>query len=126
MSDYFLLTYSVNDIGNTGLSKIKTDSVRTDIGALKDLSELEQLSDKVHNPFLSWEKINNVETTFKGLMRTKAGSPEQMKQDAIAKISAVFQEILQEHNARAKTTVIHCGLMTESLPDAIEFQVSYS
>lgn len=126
MSDYFLLTYSVNDIGNTDLSKIKTDSVRIDIGALKDLRALEELSDKVHRPFLSWEKLRNVETTFKGLIRTNAGSTEEMKRDVIAKVSAVFQEILQAHNARARTTVIHCGLMTESLPDAIEFQVSFS
>lgn len=124
MSDYFLLTYSVSDVGTTHLSKIKTDSVRLDIGSLKELKDLEELNYKIHRPFLRWEKLSGVETTIKGLMSTEEGSIKDKQKEAIANFSAIFEEILSAHNARSKTTKISCALMTESLLETIEFSVS--
>ncbi|MFJ5378142.1 hypothetical protein ACIPSX_12425 [Pectobacterium sp. CHL-2024] len=123
MTANFLLTYSVKDNGFDDASKKTSDKVRKDIGSIEGLRHLEALNDVVHRPFTLWEKIDDVETSVKGLVSIISGRDSDIMNDAKKKFSAVFNKILAENKATPKTTIIHCALMIESLNYPFEFTV---
>ena len=123
LHEYFLLTYSVSKVGNTHRAKEISDAVRVDIGKLKKLSELETFSENAVRPFTYWQKLEDLETAIKGLIRIEGSNFRDQRNDVISKFSAIFRKALVDNEANSRTTVIKCAVMTESLGDTIEFEV---
>lgn len=121
--DYFLFTYSVENVGHSTLSETRTNRVRDQIASLKNREDLEKYDARLSEAFSRWEKIENIETTFKGWISIDGESHEQKQKDAIRKFSNLLQSILKENAATSSNTAIHCAVMTETLGDTFEFHV---
>lgn len=100
---YFLLTYSVK--ANESRDQDTADNVRKDIA-------------KIEN---DWDKEEDVETTFTGILKLTATSNTERIKQAEKLIEQKFVPILEEHNAKKVT--ISCALMVEELGKATSFDV---
>lgn len=122
MSEYFLLTYSVENVGMSW-DQDKADNVRDSIRELT-LSSIIDLGEDIHEPFYEWEKLSSVETTVKGMIKVGSGSFSSKRDKAKDSIKKLFVKILKEHRAKANTTVIHCAVLISEAGETFEFVVT--
>ncbi|QUX96543.1 hypothetical protein C0J08_14550 [Marinomonas sp. CT5] len=109
----FLLTYSVD--AKTKIGRDKADKVRGEIAKIE-----------------KWNKLTNVETTFKGsvtVAETSSGLlrgilPERIKNMAITAVKNEFMTILVVNQAEEADVIIHCAMMVTGAGEAFEFEVS--
>ncbi|EPR9084320.1 hypothetical protein ACU9CO_000605 [Cronobacter dublinensis] len=123
MSEYFLLTYSVHNVGSRW-DQDKAEDVRNSIHDLT-LSSIIDLDDEIHRPFYIWEKLSSVETTIKGLIDVGNGSLSSKRSKAVKAFDNLFVRLLKDKKAKANTTVVHCALLVNELDEVQEFTVSY-
>lgn len=123
MSEQFLLTYSVQNVGRSW-EQDKANDVRDNIHDLT-LSRIIDLEDGIHDPFYGWDKLSMVETTIKGSIDVGEGTLSSKRSKALKAVTNLFKRILKDNNARANTTVIHCAILVNSMDEVLEFQVSY-
>ncbi|AUJ81361.1 hypothetical protein CWI88_10055 [Enterobacter cancerogenus] len=123
MSDYFMLTYTVSNVGHDW-DEHKADSVRDDI---RDLTwdGLFDLGDIYHGPFYGWEKLNTVDTTIKGSISVGDGWDDDKQERAKKAVTKLFAKFLKDHQARASTTVIRCAMLISGAGVPFEFEVKY-
>ncbi|WP_337241751.1 hypothetical protein [Proteus faecis] len=106
-SDYFLLTYSVK--AQTGYESDikKAEKVRNDIAKITE-----------------WDKSENNETTFMGVISANGVTEESRKNFAKKEVESKFLEILKEHDASKYDVIIYCSMMIESAARYFEFEIS--
>lgn len=123
MSDYFMLTYTVSNVGQDW-DEHKADSVRDDI---RDLTweGLLNFEESYHAPFYGWEKLNTVDTTIKGSILVGDGWDDDKQKTAKKAVTKLFTKFLKDHQAKASTTVIQCAMLISGAGDSFEFEVKY-
>ncbi|MEX5410420.1 hypothetical protein [Atlantibacter hermannii] len=102
----FLLTYSVEAQTSYDQDIEKANKVRRDIADL-DI----------------WEKIGEVETTFKGRMNISGATESEKKKSAKKVVEEQFLPILRERKAGSYDVKIHCALMTGNIEKPFDFTI---
>ncbi|MBP2155741.1 hypothetical protein [Erwinia rhapontici] len=123
MSEHFLLTYTVSNVGPQS-QKHKSDDVRDEIRDL-DFDKVIDLGRDFHGPFHNWDKLSLVETTIKGHIIVEGRYNDDKQKSATKAVSKIFIHILKKHEASARTTVIHCAMLVNDAGDTFEFDVKY-
>ena len=103
---YFLLTYTVADVGKTEKSEELAEDVRRDIRKISD-----------------WDNVEHQQTTFTGLI-TVSNDKYQRESDAIKQVTEEIEAILNDRNARRRNIVVYCTMMLEDTFGAFHFEVS--
>ncbi len=109
MDHLFLLTYSVRaQYPHIEADVDKADKVRNDIAKLDAYN---------------WEKLNDVETTFKGSMYLHQGTTTGKRKGAETQVNDMFIPILKDRESGSLDVVINCAIMVDGLGEAITFDV---
>lgn len=103
---HYLLSYSVKP--QTGYDAEKADKVRNKIGRITESG---------------WNKLENVETTFKGSFFTIEISEEQKKKKAVKFVEEQFLPILKEFDAGKYDVKIECAMMISEVEQSFVFTV---
>lgn len=107
MRCYFMLTYSVHQSApNSQRAEESADSVRNKIAEFKR----------------EWDKVDQIETTFTGVMAVTGTNETDRKADARNQIRAKIKPILKEVPESYRPTV-NVALMIEDNGNFIEFEV---
>lgn len=125
MFHYFLLTYSVENVGDQSVERI-AKAVRDGIAALT-IEDVKATSDTISYAVDGWEKLPNVETAISGEFYFSGDNDESdlTKKDFAKNIIRIlFRKILSSKNATSYTTVIHCALLIGGADRAFTFKVS--
>lgn len=102
---HFQLTYSIKHYKETD----------------KSLAMAKQVRDKIaRTDFPGWSKVENIETTFKGLLTLHTISNNERRDEAETMVRAAFSEIITELEATWEVWA-YCSLMVGDLGDSIEF-----
>lgn len=102
---YFQLTYSIKHYTDTE----------------KSFAVAKQVRDKIaRTEFPYWTKVDNVETTFKGLLTLHGISNSERRDESEKLIRAAFAEIINEFDATFEVWA-HCSLMVGDLGESMEF-----
>lgn len=102
---HFQLTYSIKHYKETE----------------KSFAMAKQVRDKIaRTDFPGWSKIENVETTFKGLLTLYKMTNSEKREEAEALVKNAFSEIMSELDATFEVWA-HCSLMVGDLGESIEF-----
>lgn len=104
----FLLSYSVKPNHESTYGKDKGDKVR---------KKIEDISKK------GWNKLENVETTFKGFFEAEAFSDEMKKKKAMEFVNSTFVEVLEHFNAKEHEVEIECSMMISTVTECFEFTI---
>ncbi|EMO7792535.1 hypothetical protein ABL854_001333 [Citrobacter freundii] len=123
MTERFLLTYSVLNVGRSW-DQHKANDVRDNIHDLT-LSQIIDLEDNIHEPFYDWNKLSMVETTINGSIDVGEGTLSSKRSKTLKAVTGLFKRILKDNDATANTTVIHCAILVNSMDEVLEFEVSY-
>ncbi|HDR2560623.1 TPA: hypothetical protein QCI09_004707 [Enterobacter ludwigii] len=107
MLSYFLLSYSVIPQSDYSGDIEKANKVRRTIGELKQ-----------------WDKSENNETTFMGIITIEGDSNDSRMKSSIREIEEVFKPILKQYDASSGDVVIYCSMMVEGIDKYFEFDVS--
>lgn len=103
---YFLLTYTVSDVGETSRSEDLANEVRRDI---RKISE--------------WDLVENQETTFKGVIKV-SNEKHEREDDAKEKVTEEIKKILINRNAHQRHVRVYCTMMLEDTWGSFDFEVS--
>ena len=102
---HFHLTYSIKHYKDTE----------------KSFAVAKQVRDKIaRTEFSDWTKVDNVETTFKGLLTLHSISNSERRGEAEKLIKEAFAEIINELDATFEVWA-HCSLMVGDLGESMEF-----
>lgn len=111
MSEHqFLLTYSVNTcFPNLNDDVIKSDKVRAEIANIS-----------------YWEKLQEVETTFKGSFDLpNYASENEKRKESEKQVREKFISILKKNKAISLDVNIQCCMMVNGAGEAFEFKVEH-
>lgn len=127
MHHYFLLTYSVDNIGDPSDERI-ANSVRDKIAELT-LEEIGSMDINISFAIDGWEKLGNVETAISGMMwfdEEQAKTVSTKKAHARSILRSIFRSILRAKRATPDTTVIQCAMIISGAGETFTFKISPS
>lgn len=125
MFHYFLLTYSVENIGDQSDERI-ANGVRDSIASLT-LEDVKDTNDTISFAVDGWEKIKNVETAISGQLYFSGEHDEtdQGKKDfAKSIVRTLFRKILHAKNATSDSTLVQCAMLIGGADETFSFKVS--
>ena len=125
MHNYFLLTYSVDNVGYSTDERI-AKSVRDRIAALT-LEDIKDMDSDIAYAVDHWEKHQNVETAISGMMWFEgehAETDNDKKAFARKILRAMFRNILRAKNATQDTTIIECAMMIDGTGETFTFKIT--
>jgi hypothetical protein len=106
---HFLLTYSVQSQSSSRRDIEKAEQVRRDIAEI-DI----------------WEKMPDVETTFRGevYINYLVDSDLERTELATAHVASVLEPLLEDAQATEDDVVIHCVMMVTGIGEAFAFRIA--
>ncbi|MCF8585051.1 hypothetical protein L8T19_15580 [Enterobacter bugandensis] len=125
MFHYFLLTYSVDNIGHQSDERI-ANAVRDAIASLT-LEDVKGTNDTIDFAVDGWDKLKNVETAIAGQIYFSGDNAEtdQSKKDFAKKIiRTLFRNILRSKNATSITTTIQCAMLIGGADETFTFKIT--
>lgn len=124
MYHYFLLTYSVENVGNSSYEST-AKAVRDSIGTLT-LEAVKSTNETIAFAIDGWEKLKNVETAISGQIWIYGEDEESdSAKEAFSKklVRTLFRNILEDKNATRDTTIIHCAMIIGGAGQTFTFKV---
>lgn len=106
MLNNFLLTYSVKAQDYLESNKEKASKVRDEIAELN-----------------CWDKLDEVETTFRGEINASGSLDSERKKSAIRAVEEQFQPVLKKHHASSHKVKIFCAMMLDNVDIPFYFTI---